>query len=249
MWLVLCAPDDHAALWAYMGLRTRGLQPLELVTSEALILAPRCAHYVEEGRAAFDITLPDGRTLRSEDVKGVLNRLPEVPAGLASADGSSADAHYALTEIGALLLSWLACVAPVAVNRPSARGLSGAWRSPAEWTVLASRAGLPVTPLSLPGGADRSAVSAPPRTVIVFREHVFASEGVAELADGCRRLALLADTALLGIEFRLASGTGPPKALFAGATPRPDLRAGGPRLLDRLFRHFTDATRPAVRRT
>ena len=60
------------------------------------------------------------------------------------------------------------------------------------------------------------------------------------IRQGCRRLAELSHTALLGVEFTTSSA-GP--WTFAGATPMPDLRLGGEALLDAL------ASAPGVNRS
>ncbi|MEU6239197.1 hypothetical protein ABZ885_40265, partial [Kitasatospora sp. NPDC047058] len=161
MWLVLCDPGDRAALWAHEGLRKRGLEPLELLSPQALLGSTRTAHRVGRHGADFEICLPDGRVLASRDVSGVLNRVAAAPFGILPF-ARHADALYAREELDALLLSLLTCLAPVSVNRPCATGLCGAWRSAAEWTVLAARAGLPVPPArisSIPGPEPGASVT------------------------------------------------------------------------------------------
>ncbi|WP_405860958.1 hypothetical protein OG361_37785 [Streptomyces sp. NBC_00090] len=247
MWLVLCDPEDQAALWAYSGLRKRGLAPIELVAPRTLTRSARSAHRVDDDRATFEIGLPDGRTLASGDIDGVLNRLSYAPVDhLLFA--SPADTSYAMEEMSALLLSWLSCIAPLTVNRPSPRGLSGAWRSPAEWTVLAAGAGLPVSSLALSSTPRADArveglrepphepEGTPAHTVLVLGEQVFGGERVRELVPACRRLARLADADLLGIDLELRDRG---EARFAGATPLPDLRVGGDTLLESLHEHLT----------
>ncbi|MCQ6556830.1 hypothetical protein NPS70_27115 [Streptomyces sp. C10-9-1] len=276
MWLVLCGPEDRSALWAYEGLRERGLAPIDVVEPETLTRSARSAHRVDEDRASFEIALPDGRTLASGDIDGLLNRLTWAPVDhLVFA--SRADTCYAMEEMSALVLSWLRCVAPVAVNRPSPRGLSGAWRSPAEWTVLASAAGLPVSPLSLssrvlaeahPYGRDEAegdaSSTATAHTVVVLGDHVFGGDPVRALAPACRRLARLADAELLGIDLDLGDrvdqvdvdrlgGVDRGDVRFLRATPMPDLRVGGDALLDSLHEHLTrlplETPRPVKPRT
>ncbi|MEU3653520.1 hypothetical protein AB0E67_11940 [Streptomyces sp. NPDC032161] len=235
MWLVLCDPEDQAARWVRTGLRERGPDPVELVDSEMLTRSVRSAHCIEEGRASFETTLPDGRTLASDDIDGVLNRLTYAPVEhLVFA--SAVDTCYAMAEMSALVLSWLQCLAPVTVNRPSPLGLSGAWRSPAEWSVLAAGAGLPVAPLRLSGESPTAAGKAAARTVVVLGEHVFGGEAVPDLVPACRRLARAAGADLMGVGLELDDRHG---ARFAGATLLPDLRIAGPALVARLHAYLT----------
>ena len=79
MWLILCSSDDLPAFWAYEGLKTRGLAPLELVRAETLAYA-RWEHRLGIDGVCFNMTLPDGRRIHNEDVRGVLNRLTCVPS-------------------------------------------------------------------------------------------------------------------------------------------------------------------------
>jgi hypothetical protein len=235
MWLILCHPADSVGDWARKGLRDRGLTPVELVTPDDLLYSTHLDHHFERSVAGFRVRLADGRAFADSDITGALNRVVRAPvAPLALA--SEADTLYARSELSALMLSLLMCIAPAAVNQPSTRGFCGAWRSVAEWTLLAARAGLPVRPLSLSSRAD----SEPPEpaathTLVVFKESVFGGEDVQDLIPACVHLAKLAGTDLLGIDLHRDSHS----VTFTGATPLPDLCIGGDPLLDRLHRHFS----------
>ncbi|MER7766884.1 hypothetical protein [Kitasatospora sp. NPDC096140] len=249
MWLVLGDPADRAALWAHKGLRERGLEPLELLSPQALLGSTRSAHRVGRHGAGFEIVLPDGRLLDSREVSGVLNRVAAAPFGLLPFD-THGDALYAQEELSALLLSLLTCLAPVAVNRPCATGLCGAWRSTAEWTVLAARAGLPVPPArisSSPGPEPDRAAVPDSDGVLVLGDRVFGAPSLAaslsaEDEEACVRLARLAGTDLLGLDLHLDDEQRP---VFGGASPLPDLRSGGEPFLDHLLDHLTAL--PALR--
>jgi hypothetical protein len=238
MWLVLCDPADAAALWAFAGLRARGLAPLELVSPRALVCALRTVHRVDRRGACFDIALADGRTLDSRNLDGVLNRLAVVPVDHLRVAPDS-EARYAGEEVSALVLSWLACIAPVCLNRTTPRGLAGALRAPSEWTIMAAHAGLATPPvrLSSRAAAFPALPSSARRSVIVLGAHVFGHAVPPPVGKACGALARMADTDLLGIELDVA----PDGAhRFAGATPLPDLRIGGSPLLDALHRHLAN---------
>ncbi|MFD4399863.1 hypothetical protein [Kitasatospora sp. NPDC058478] len=268
MWLVLCDPADRAAVWAYEGLRERGLEPLELLSPQTLLSSTRSVHRVDRLGASFEITLPDGRVLDSRDVDGVLNRVASAPFGYLPFT-THTDAAYAAQELDALLLSLLTCLAPVSVNRPAGYGLCGAWRSTAEWTALAIRAGLPARPARISSSPDGEPRAAPTGRgdVLVLGEHVFGAPP-AEDEEPYVRLARLAEVDLLGIDLLGADppgadlpGADPPgadllgaghhrrddgrPAVFAGASPLPDLRPAGAAFLDRLYEHLTGLPRGA----
>ena len=93
MWLVLCTSDDLPALWVARGLIARGLQPLEVVTAEALAYNQRFEHRLVAGRPSVNITLADGRVIDSKTVRGTFNRLNFIPGSHLRA--SSKDRQYA----------------------------------------------------------------------------------------------------------------------------------------------------------
>src|SRR6185295_1856263 len=216
MWLVLCESWDTPALWAYAGLRDRGLRPLVLLSPQALVAAPRSLHRVGRNGGKFEFTLADGRSIDGDEIRGVLNRLCRVPLDhlrLAPA----ADAQYAAEEIHAWMLSWMACLDPVTINRASPLGLAGADHAALEWTALAARAGLATQPIRFPGPAADSA-GQPPSTVIVFDRGVHGATLPATVAAGCAKLARMTGNRLLGITFDRRRGE---DWLFAGATSMP----------------------------
>jgi len=158
------------------------------------------------------------------------------------------DYVYATQEYAAFFMSWLSSFRQPVLNPASAQGLSGAWRHLSEWVYLAARAGLP-TPVYHQASSDnvdettetRKLFPAGTLTInsIVIKEQVVGQRLPPELEKGCVRLAELAETPLLGIEFALATSS--QSWEFAGATPMPDLRLGGEALLDALALTFVEA--------
>ena len=238
MWLVLCASTDASALWASQGLNARGLEPLEVLSSEMLAQSQRWEHRVGAKGVTIDITQADGRRLRNDTIRGVLNRLVSVPyAPLLLAH--PADREYASQELTAFFLSWLYGLALAVINRPTPQGLAGQWRHRSEWLWLAAHAGLP-TPryrqtsedsTTGQGGQGLVIAETPVHTVFMVAGQVVGAAVPPHIRSACQRLAGLAQTTLLGVEF----ADGPAGSwTFAGATPMPDLRLGGEALLDAL---------------
>jgi len=234
MWLVLCEAGDLAALWAARGLAERGLRPVEIFTPEALVFSPHIVHRVTTSSAVVEITTADGRFLDSSRVAGTLNRIQTLPTSHFRG-ASLQDRQYAEQELHALFLSWMTCLPGRTLNPPSPLGLGGAARHPSEWAWLASQVGLstsgfvqgdsfpppPLAPFSRPGG----------RSVIVVDGIVVGSQVPETVSSACIALASESRTPLLGIEF-LPQASG--EWLFESASPLPDLRRGGPSLLDAL---------------
>jgi hypothetical protein len=238
MWLVVCAANDFSALWAARELARRGLQPLEIVTAEALAYCRRFIHRLGTGRVSTEISLADGRIIDSAVVRGTLNRLQNIPSQhLARAP--SADRQYAEQELFALYMSWLHGLPGVMVNRPTPRGLSGEWRSQPEWIWLAARAGLQTVPY-LHGDhyethAPQSSRSIGSRTIIAIKGVHYSTVISPAISNGCDRLLELCGSSLLGIEFDTNAG----QWIFKAATPFPDLRLGGDGLIDALLAVLT----------
>jgi len=241
MWLVICEPTDMAALWAYDGLRRRGIAPLEIISTEVLVCSRRCEHRIGTGGASIAFDMPNGRRWSGGDLHGVLNRAFTVPLSIWH-QAPAADSLYVQQEMYAFFLSWLQCLPCPVFNTPSPLGLAGRWRMESEWVCLAAQAGLRVPVFrqtstdSLDESRGERRLRPPgviPRSVIVACDVACATGVPSEVGEGCVRLAKLSGTALLGVDF-IQSDAG--LWTFAGATPAPDLRAGGEPLLAALAR-------------
>ena len=238
MWLILCSANDAVAEWARRGLASRGLGPLEVVYAEALPYARRWEHRVGAAGACVRVELRDGRRFTSDGLRGVLNRLTHVPTQHLS---MLPDQEYISQELTAFFMSWLYSLPCPVLNRPTAQGLCGPWLHASEWALLAARAGLP-TPAYRQGGGDfidetKAERTLFPRgtettTALVVGGRVFAPRVFnGEMEEGCLRLSALVSTPLLGVEFARGRRG---EWQFAGATPLPDLCAGGDPLLGAL---------------
>ncbi|HVJ53102.1 MAG TPA: hypothetical protein VM689_11590 [Aliidongia sp.] len=237
MFLAFCHDYDEAAHWACAELRAEGLA-LELITERQLERACRWEYRLGAGGVGLVVELDDGRVLRQEGVRGVLNRLIAVPSMLVGR-AETADRDYAEAELGAFYLSWLAGL-PNAINPATPQGIGGAWRHISEWAVLAARAGLAV-PVYRQSDRDPPEQGygglAPPgtaiRTVIVLRDALYGAEVPDEIGAACRSLAAASTTDLLGIDLFEAEDGG---LRFSHAGPWPDLRQGGEPLIQGLRR-------------
>ncbi len=239
MWLILCSSNDLSALWAYEGLKIRGLAPLELVRAEVLPYV-RWEHRLGADGVRINMTLPDGRRIRNEDVRGVLNRLSYVPFESLLLIHPS-DREYVIQELNAFFLSWLDSLPQPMLNRPTPQGLSGQCRHVSEWVWLASEAGLPTfnykqsscdLTLEISVNAKVFPIGTPMSTIIVVDGHVIGAPAPPYIQNGCRRLAELSNTELLGVEFSTSTADA---WTFASATTFPDLRLGGQALLNVLI--------------
>ena len=241
MYLVLCSPEDQSAQWAYEGLVAKGLAPVEFVTTEQLAYSRLWDHRVGEDKASVRIVLGDGRTIWSNRVCGVLNRLVAAPTQLVNF-ARSADREYAMQELSSFYLSWLQALPGVVINRPEPQGFCGRWRHSSEWAVLALRAGLPAPPYRQiveddPAQGYRSLApkNAKLGTVIALEGKLFGTEVPEVTANACLRLAQLAENDLLGIMlFQEANGVWK----FAAATPYPDFKDAGPELIEHMAAVF-----------
>lgn len=229
-WLVIASEQDKAARWAAERLLAKGHSPLAVVTDFDLAGAT-WQHRAGDDSFHTVLNLADGRVIDSVDVQGTLNRLSHVPASLVAGLNQD-DRAYALQELTALVLSWLAAMPGPILNPADPRGLCGAWRPPAEWALLAANAGLhslPVSAGNISHNHQGSWKAWPPygpvtEDVLIAGETVFANRDLSsDMVAACLRLSQVAATPLLGLALE--------GDCLAGATPLPDLRAGGDGLI------------------
>jgi hypothetical protein len=239
--LVLCEESDLAALWAASCLQSRGVT-VEIVTGAELSAAERWEHRVGRSAATLDLALVGGhRRLSSAEVKGGLNRLSFLPSAWLKRIGGP-DRDYAIQEMYALYLSWLHALPGPLLNRPTPQGLCGNWRHPSAWAALAARAGLPIAPYRQSSDDDPAELWQPSKlppamtAFVVGEEVIIPAEAPSDWQEACRRLARLADTSLLGIDFAPSEDDG---WRFSGASVMPDLVRGGEPLADALAEAFT----------
>ncbi len=223
---LLHEPGDPGAPWLAEGLRGRGFA-VEVVSAADLDLAARWEHRVDAAGASVAITLRDGRVLDSAAPRPIVNRLSFIPLdGMRAHAGD--DFGYAVQEMFALYLSWLHAWPSTVINRPTPQGLCGNHRHPSVWRTLGARAGLPTRPWQQSDGdAPEQAWMWMPAeaTAFVLGKQVLLPPVLPErLTEGCRALAALADTALIGIDFaRDELG----EWEMIGASPLPNLALGG----------------------
>ncbi|MET0340204.1 MAG: hypothetical protein ABW252_04350 [Polyangiales bacterium] len=238
---VLCDAADLSALWAARALRARG-RVTEVVTAAMLDCAPRWHHAIaDDGRTHVSVTLGDGRCLASDRPAGVLNRLLYAPCARVRRVGGD-DGDYAAQELSALFLSFLMALPGPMANRPTPEGLCGRLRHPSAWALLAAQAGLDAAPYrqshaSDPSEAWRPCEAQDKTSVFVVSDRVVAPAHVpAPVLLSCRRLARASEEMLLGIDVTVSPDG---RWRFVGASPAPDLRAGGDELVDVLAEVLT----------
>lgn len=144
--LVLCDLDDAVAAATAQTLELLGAEVVVVTAEELGLGGAGWFHLHSRKRIRTLIELADGRKLDSENTAVVLNRLRWAAAWPFP---RKADREYALMEMFALLLSWLASLPATVVNPPSPCGLAGDERSLLEWLRLAAAAGLPVRRVAL----------------------------------------------------------------------------------------------------
>jgi hypothetical protein len=214
---------------------------LELLTSEQLAYGI-WEHRVGEETPYVRMMLADGRIIFSEQVNGVLNRLPATPQQVVNL-AQGADREYALQELTSFYLSWLQALPGRVINRPEPQGFCGRWRHTSEWALLAQQAGLasPVYRQSIdddPNSGYRSLAPAGAKleTAVALAGKLFGMTLPSAATEACLRLAELAGTELLGLSlFQAQNG----EWNFAGATPYPDFSGCGDELIAHMAHIFS----------
>jgi hypothetical protein len=221
--VILCHPDDAAALWLAQMLRELGVRGFEVVTVEQFVYSRRIVYRLSNAGEESSIQLADGRVLRSEAITGVINRIRYLPTEhFAAAD--SEERTYATAELSAFTLAWLNGVRGRVLNPARPLSLGGMF----DGTVLrhsAAVAGLPtVRWTATTDSAAESPPIPPTHTAIVLDGRLFGPILPRPLQDGCCRLAVLLGVPLLQVFFSHTPDAG---WRFVDATTVVDFSLGG----------------------
>jgi hypothetical protein len=149
--LILAQRWDSSAAAVAAELRRRHTpSAVDLVTSDELLHGATWSHQIDSHGGCSEVQLADGRVLRSEDTGVVLQRLQPFDLPQFGAQ----DRTYAVAEMSALLLSWLAALPCPVINPATPRSFC-IGQSPVRWLALASQAGLPLPRLRLTSNLRR----------------------------------------------------------------------------------------------
>lgn len=235
MFVILCHPGDAAALWLHAELLRLG-QTAELVAVEQLVYSRGIVHRLDGTGDAGEIRLADGRTLRVEAIRTLVNRVATLPQAHFAHVGE-ADRAYAVEELGAFLLAWLDAVPGRVLNPARPNALGGSWMPVPAMMHLAAAAGLPAGAWradSLDGAPLTSPSARPAEASVVVLDHrVYGRVLSGALQDGCRRLAALSGMPLLQVDFARAADGG---LDFLSAHGFADFRIGGRALVRAIAR-------------
>ena len=225
MRIILCTPEDEAAIWLARTFRDLNVRDVELVTIQQLVFSRSIVHHVTNRGDAGAVQLADGRTLPPEEITAVINRVHHLPTehlGLARPD----DRAYATAELSAFVLAWLNGTGGRVINPARPLSLGGGTLETTTLTHLAGVAGLPTVAweASTRAGLNtRSRHCSPLHSTIVLDGHCFGAPLPGELQEGCRRLATLAGMPLLQVLLQSSRSSG---WRFVGATGAVDFRLG-----------------------
>ena len=242
--VILCDPGDDAALWLHDTLRDLGLCRIDLVSVGQLVYSTRIVHQLSDAVERGEIHLSDGRTLRPEAIRGLVNRVNFLPTRHFD-NVATADQGYATEELSAFFLAWLDAIPGRVINPPLPFSLNGGDFPIATVMHCAATAGLPT------GGwharaheseAETSSSIEPTHVVIVFVGILFGPILPRDLQDACRRLAILLGLPLMQVALRrLRTG----EWRFMSVTGNADFRLGGSGLAAAIGRELASSPEPA----
>jgi hypothetical protein len=249
MYLVLCSLEDREAHWAYRELRAVGLDPLRAVSDMALAMPTELEHRVGTDETWCRLQLADGLVLSSAGLDGVLNRITSVPA-MHVLSALPPDRDYAMQELHALYLSWLAGLPCPVLNRPTPLGLCGPLLQRSAWMRLAAETGLETSGCEVGDAALGNPATelngwshGEPVTVHVVQGSVVGDSLPVPVRTGCEALARRADVDLLGVRLSRSGG----QWRFVDASPMPDLQCGGPQLISAVVQALTSGVQGGAR--
>jgi hypothetical protein len=220
-YLLIAPAGDEVAIRVFLHLKARhGANSVQLISSEELVMAPRWKFFLDSAAAQSHIELVSGLVLESHAIGAVYQRIRYAQAPHFTG-AAKADLDYAVSEMHALLLAWLASLPCRVTNPPHPMGLGGMERRLMDWLLLGAQLGLPVVELEWTSTPEATkevmeTLSLERRSVLVAGDSV-----LGDVPDGldaaCVRLAKLAGCTLLEIFFARAGD----HWRFCGATPYP----------------------------
>ncbi len=235
MKLILCSYGDTSASWTYATLTSLGCADLEMVTSRDLAHATQWSHRVKSDGSTADIQLKDGRQISLASVDGTINRL-NWPSRALISQATPEDQDYAWSESFAFYLSWMHSIPGKVFNRATPQGLCGAWRSAAQWAVLAGQAGFHVEPcLGSEMGWEQPLRERLLTRLVLFEGKPFGLRDQA-IEAACGRLFQRSETSLLGVDLYKSEES---EWTFHSATPLPDMGVGGLPLLQEILKAWS----------
>jgi hypothetical protein len=203
-----------------------------LLTSADLSTAGWHHHLPENGGSQAVV---GGRVVATEEIAGVLTRLPYVDEGELYHIVPE-DRAYVSSEMTAFLVSWLSGLTCPVLNRPSPACLIGPnWR-PEQWVHLAAQLGIPVCPVRRDATLTREAwneVHRPPLLAVTVVGNRWFGGVDHTLAAQARRLAQAAGVDLLAAYFQ-ATESG---YAFRGVDLQPDVSS--PQVADAILEYLT----------
>jgi hypothetical protein len=240
VFLVVCDIEDAVALWFASKLRAAGV-PTLVATSDVLSFARRRSQRVSARGVESVVELADGAAIARPAF--VLIRLMAPPAA-AWRWATAGERNYAIAELNAFVLGWLAGLDCPVRNRPDPSCLAGPAPHPLVLAAAATRAGLDCADVTfvrgvrspadylLESAARASGPGARPCHGVCLDGEILNLAVPPHVARRVRDFttAVGADAALVGIDFLVQDD----KWWFAGMSPIADLRAGGGPLRDRL---------------
>lgn len=231
MILILAEAGDTGALWLQAALRQATGGPAALLTPARLVYARTIAQHMATDRGWSRFALGDGTTLDLDAVTGVVNRMTVAPSAHLARAGE-VDRIYALAELHAFLLGWLAALRCPVINPPSPESLAGPWHSEVCALHFAATSGLACRPASV--AADRpmppTATDEPHASYVVLDDQVIGPLLPATTRDAMIQFARLWGARLVQIE---TAGDG---GAFLAASSLVDFPRAGPALVRALGR-------------
>ncbi|MEM6666416.1 MAG: hypothetical protein AAF638_08440, partial [Pseudomonadota bacterium] len=144
MILVLFHPMDTGATALADALRQTTACPVLAITIDEVVYPPRIVQRLGSHTTGTEMLLHNGTRIDGTEVTGVINRVAGLP-DKHLAHVSAGDRAYAMEELYAFILGWLAAFPCAIVNAPHARGLSGYFADPLTldiWSRMAGFAGV-----------------------------------------------------------------------------------------------------------
>jgi hypothetical protein len=219
---ILLNKDDQRGLWLSRLLQQTGRKDIKLISAEELVYAPDFSCGFKNGKAFFNITLPNKFVFSNDTVSKIINRIQYLPLQHLQ-QFKEEDRLYVEAEFTATFTFLFSILPGNIFNQTTGMGFCGRRRSQLEWLLLAQKAGFEKTELLYQNKelyTEPVSTKSEIKSILFFNNKYYGSEDNNEAGELCMKLGQLSGEKILEIYFNATDN----KLFFVEAKTTPSFQ-------------------------